>query len=195
MRIIDFNLHEKINIPEEENVFWDECRLYDDTVIVTKSFSTLEKLNEYWRNTVHFVAGYIQDKINEYGFSDDIASDIYIIFLCAKDVPVEVSMEIESDKFCCKKYVLKAQQENNPWEVIENKMPLLFKWAPSSSDVFSSYGGNANYVREKLAEGNSTILSDILCSEENFIELPASDIIKRLVEWEDTDIGGVDVHE
>ncbi len=195
MNFIEFNLREKATIPKEEDGFWDECKLFENTIIVSKAYSTLKEMNECWRSTVHFVAGYIQDKVNEYGFSDETASDIYTIFLCKEHVPIEVSMEIERDKFCCKKYVFNIQQEQDVWGLIESKMPLLCKWTQDDSDVTVSSRGSSKSVREKLTEGNNTALGSILCCEDNFIELPATEILKRLMDWEDRSVGGVDAHE
>lgn len=173
----------------------DQIKLANGSLFLIKSFDKIHNLREGWDNAQTIVAAAIQANIELIGLDSSLAWDMYLIFFCEETVDYSLKQSIERDKFCCKKYVFQTSQETSPWEVIENKMPLLYKWSQDTPEVFISPGGNIKHVREKLTEGNETALSILLRNEDYFAKLSTSGIIESIVNLEDTTAVGGDSHE
>jgi len=171
-----------LEIPNEEKGFWNECKVWNGTVIITKTFTNMNDLSSEWKNSVHFTAGYIQRNIESLRLPKSSALDIYLVFFCKEIISDQIRLKIEQDKFCCKKYVFSIGDNQDPWEIINNRLPLLFKWVENDSEVFYSAGNDAKHVRNRLTEGINTPLSRILHNEHNFNQLSASNIVTSLLD-------------
>lgn len=177
---IDLDLS-KLEIPENEKLYWDECKILDGFILVTKCFATVSELSEKWEQTVHFTAGYIQNNLETLGLGDESAWDMYVVFMCQEATPDILRLKIEQNKFCCKKYVYTIKDGENQIDVLNARLPLFCKWSEESSESNVYVGGKNSNLRERLADGLDSRLADILRSNEDFAQKPANEIVSQLL--------------
>lgn len=182
-KFIDLDLS-ILEIPEGEKLFWDECKVFDSLILLTKFFKTVTEMSEKWESSVHFTAGYIQNNLELLGLSDDSAWDVYIVFLCMESIPDDLRLKIEQNKFCCKKYVIAIREGQTKLEAINKRLPLFCQWPGDSGDSISSVVNNNSTLRERLADGLNSQLADILRSSADFDQIPTNDIVNTLLQYD-----------
>jgi hypothetical protein len=125
MRLVPFNITEKIKIEKTEQNLFDECFVTEDSFIIRKKCSDEMELHQIWKSSVDFVAGNIQAQLEILGLSEMLAWNIYLIFDVKNKVSKELKNQIESDKFCCKKYVIASNINESFEDSIGRVIPLF----------------------------------------------------------------------
>lgn len=103
-----------VHFPEEVNGLFDKIYYNSFAIFITAKTKGGEDLKKRWKELESFIAAYIQNDetlIEKYFDDSDIIWDIYIILFVDFEVEPELKMEIESDRFFCKKTILKYDKE------------------------------------------------------------------------------------
>lgn len=130
-------------------------------ILAIKKFDEIKLLTSNWKEVQQFVAGHIQSKLEKYDIPDKFAWNMYIVFIISFELEPKLINEIESDKFCCKKYIVKVNnlEDNDEIEyTIKSQLPLLaeFNFEGNDPTATSEIG-----IKTKIFEkSNNSILSN-----------------------------------
>lgn len=141
----DNNLINIDNNIEELKVFHES-----NNVIIIKKIENIDNLKDRWKDIQDFVAGKIQANLSVYNLEQNLMWNMYIIFLVDKKVDKKLINDIESNKFCCKKYVVYTKDLENDdciKQDLENQVALFSKF-DSSSNVFAI--SNDQSIKQKI---------------------------------------------
>lgn len=176
-----FDLKEKLEISESDLNDIDEMLCSNEIIIVIKRFSDLQYFLEKWKETVHFTAGYIQNKLEEIGFNNNVAWDMYIFFIVNFDVNANTISDIEKDKFCCKKYVVDIRGHLNEKNAIISHIPLFAAFDMKFDSSISIM--NDVSLKTKITSGLNNKVVDSF-RDIDFIDdtLKCNSLLKRLKE-------------
>lgn len=169
MNLIPVNLHEKIKISEQDKYCFDEYYEHSDFILVRKICNTEIELLDIWENSVHFVAGNIQGKLDKLELPLDLAWNIYLIFETTTKISQEVKNLIESDKFCCKKYVIQSVENVGFEELITKTIPLFSSFDEEGQSGQEGLGDESSILNQILE--NSKIHPDIIQIVKNVPDL------------------------
>lgn len=95
-----------LQVPDSEQVLLSSIYKSSENILILRKISNLTELQNSWEEVQQFVAGNIQSNLEVLGISDHLAWNIYIVYLVTFLVPYKLENEIESNKFCCKKYIV-----------------------------------------------------------------------------------------
>lgn len=134
-----FEGYSKLNCPDLDDVvnviFHDE-----NNILVIKLFDNEDKLQQEWSDIQIAIAGSLQSKLNELGLNQELAWNIYIIYLVNFQISMHLENIIESDKYCCKKYLVKVPEFD--FETIKNEIikqiPLFAKFEVNGTQSAAS---------------------------------------------------------
>lgn len=155
---------------ETENLeLIDEVRNYnDEALIIIKRIKRIDELEEKYLEILDTVAGYIQDKMVEKGFKDNLRWNIYLVFILKENLDYTLKNrlieKIENDKHCCKKYVLFIDNTRTLNEELESRIPFLFNLLKmfSQSKENRTLSGNSEIPRaiENYLNNKKIVLED-----------------------------------
>jgi len=153
---MDFDGYEKLKLEED---YVDEVIYNSDNIICFKSFNKKDDFVEEWQNIQASVAGNIQANLEELGLKESLAWNIYIIFVINFKLEKYLKNKVESNKFCCKKYVINVDDIQNKEQIksrIENTIALFSNFDFSEGNHSSS---NTDKIKEKIFDNsNKSIL-------------------------------------
>jgi hypothetical protein len=153
------DIEEKITVPGEEKSDYDEILSSKDQIIIIKKFNSTKDLAVKWKETVHFTAGYIQNKLSLLGFKDEVAWDIYIVFIIDFDLNPALVSEIEKDKYCCKKYVIDSRDFPEVKDAISSKIALFSNFKLDATNDTMNF--NDSQIKMKITEEDFSITANI----------------------------------
>lgn len=168
--LLEFNVQEKLSISTEEESDYDEILYSENQIVIIKRFDNNESFNAKWKETVHFTAGYIQNKLENLGFSQDVAWDIYIVFLINFEAGHTLVSSIEKDKYCCKKYVIDTRGYSGDKAAISSRIPLFAHM--ELKDYSSAVCLNDTEIKLKITEGDCSIAA-VIFENIDFIDDPS----------------------
>lgn len=129
-----------LQVPNSEQALVSSIYKSSENILILKKISDLTELQNSWEEVQQFVAGNIQTNLEFLGISDHLAWNLYILYLVNFIVPCKFINEIESNKFCCKKYLLNVSDFDH--ETIENaiieQIPLFAKFEVESTHSAAS---------------------------------------------------------
>lgn len=150
---MNFDGYQKLDIElDDKNI--DEVLFSDENIICFKSFNTKDDFIEEWHEVQTSVAGNIQANLDKLKLNDSLAWNMYIIFLINFKMDKQEKNKIDSNKFCCKKYIVQVNDLSNDEEKIrniENSIALFSKFDFSEG---SSSSSNKNKIKEKIFENS-----------------------------------------
>lgn len=107
----------------------NEIRYYEGVaLLVICYFDSLKDLLISFEHIKHETAAHIQGKLSEHNYSDSLRWNLYLIFVINKKIENEYISEIqkiESDKYCCKKYILQLEDIEDLNSELVKKIPLF----------------------------------------------------------------------
>jgi hypothetical protein len=160
-----FNGYSEITLANETidvNSFVDSIYKSNDNIIILKKLIFNENVEEIMKQvnlTQAFVASEIQNKIESIFQNDELKWNIYIYFLANYPISYHLINEIESNKFCCKKYLVNVQDFD--YETIKNavieQIPLFAKFEIADTQAAASSDA---IIKEKIfQQSNKTPLA------------------------------------
>ena len=108
----------------------------NNNLIIIKKIKNINDLKNQWQDIQDFVAGKIQANLSAYNLEQNLMWNMYIIFLINKKVDKKLINDIESNKFCCKKYVVYTKDLENDDCIkkdLEEQVELFSKFDFSSN--------------------------------------------------------------
>lgn len=120
-----YQISDHIDINENDLNDFDEIINSDDSLILIKRYKEEKELKDKWKEQMYFVGGYIQGKFDMLNLPKSCLWNTYIIYLVQFDVSVDLKIVIETDKFCCKKYLVDVRNEVSEGEAIIKELPAL----------------------------------------------------------------------
>lgn len=128
-----FNGYSEITLSNETidvNTFVDAIYKSDENIIILKKLvfdENIEEIHKQINLTQSFVAAEVQNKIESIFKSDELKWNIYIYFLVNYPISYHLKNEIESNKFCCKKYIIQIDDDTiiNISTAVRNQIPLF----------------------------------------------------------------------
>lgn len=151
-------------------------------LFITKNFQSLEELENGWGDTQTLVAASVQTNLEKLGLDPDLTWDIYLILMCPDVIPDALRLEIEYDKFCCKKYVVQEIAGTPFEESVTEEVPLLCEWATSESAEALHPGVNRTAILQRLTTGIDTALAHAMTSLPDFESATVESLVDRLIE-------------
>ncbi|CAA6807067.1 MAG: Unknown protein [uncultured Campylobacterales bacterium] len=126
----------------------------ENNIIALKSIETIVELEKEWKDVQKFIAGHIQSDLEQFELPNKLIWNIYLLFIIPKNIEIKEDFinQIESNKFCCKKYVLKVDDINNNEnvkDVIVKQIPLFSHFDFSISEAISS---DENIIKHSIYE-------------------------------------------
>jgi hypothetical protein len=120
-----FEITNYIQIDPNDLCDFDQIINSDDSLILIKNYTSEELLKKNWKEQMYFVGGYIQSKFNMLNLPKACLWNTYIIYLVNFNISMDLRIEIETDKFCCKKYLVHVSDKANESADIIMKLPAL----------------------------------------------------------------------
>ncbi|MFL0266817.1 ABC-three component system middle component 1 [Candidatus Clostridium radicumherbarum] len=120
-----YKINNYIKIDDKDLNDFDKIIHSEDSLIIIKKYKTLNELKDNWKEQMYFVGGYIQNKFDMLNLPESCLWNTYIIYLVNFDVSTQLKIEIETDKFCCKKYVIDTRNKVSESEAIIEELPAL----------------------------------------------------------------------
>lgn len=166
-KIIDpkFNYIDCFFIDEQKEKYIFVCKVFSEKY---------ELFNEWEIAQDQDIALYIQ---NELFPRADIRWDIYflLIYVGTEDLSIDEFHHIEKDRFCCKKYIIKARSKEELLENMNLKLPLTSKFYEldklnnliTDDQFFEELRKKVNFNKEILS---NRVLTDIFSSKNELIE-------------------------
>lgn len=134
----------------------------DENIIVMKKLvqsANSEEIQRLVELTQSFVATEIQNKIDALFENDELKWNIYILFLADFQLSHFLENQIESNKFCCKKYLVNVQDFD--LETIKNavieQIPLFAKF--EIADTQAAASSDASIKAKIFQQSNKTPLA------------------------------------
>lgn len=120
-----YDINQYITVNKDDLNDYDEIINSDDSLILIKRYKSKKDLEENWKEQMYFVGGYIQGKFDMLSLPKSCLWNTYIIYLIEFDVSTDLKIVIETDKFCCKKYLVDVRNGVNVDEAIIKELPAL----------------------------------------------------------------------
>ncbi|OCB00425.1 ABC-three component system middle component 1 [Clostridium beijerinckii] len=120
-----YEINKYITIDDKDLNDFDQILHSTDSLIVIKKYWNEEELKKNWYEQVYFTGGYIQNKFDDLELPKECLWNTYIVYLVNFDISSELKVEIETDKFCCKKYVVDIRNSASESEAIIRELPAL----------------------------------------------------------------------
>jgi len=144
-----------LQVPDSEQVLVSSIYKSSENILILRKISDLTELQNSWEEVQQFVAGNIQSNLEFLGISDHLAWNLYILYLVNFIVPHKLINEIESNKFCCKKYLVEVTNLDNE-TIIENsiieQIPLFAKFEIGNTQAAAS---SDTIIKEKIFQQSS----------------------------------------
>ncbi|MGB6327489.1 MAG: ABC-three component system middle component 1 [Halarcobacter sp.] len=159
----------------------------NNNLIIIKKIKNINDLKNQWQDIQNFVAGKIQANLSAYNLEQNLMWNMYIIFLINKKVDKKLINDIESNKFCCKKYVVYTKDLENDDCIkkdLEEQVELFSKFDFSSNVLAIS---NDQSIKQKIFNHSkeSKLLESFKHTDniQNIIELEKiKDYVDKLLE-------------
>lgn len=119
------HINDFLKIDPNDEMDFDEIIYSDTDLILIKKYNSEEILEKEWKNQMYFVSGYIQRNFEKLELTQQHIWNTYIVYLINCDVSTKLKLEIENNKFCCKKNIIDIKQYSNIYEAISNDLPSL----------------------------------------------------------------------
>ena len=176
---MDFDGYEKLKLEED---YVDEVIYNSDNIICFKSFNKEDDFIEEWQDIQASVAGNIQANLEELGLKESLAWNIYIIFTINFELEKYLKNKVESNKFCCKKYVINVDDIQSKEQIkskIENTIALFSNFDFSEGNHSSS---NRDRIKEKIFENsNKSTLMNKFKNTQQIYSLIETDSISSFI--------------
>jgi hypothetical protein len=175
---------------ELERTFADDLSyLYDkilynkeNGIFIIRLMENEEELKKEWQELESFVNAYLQNDekfIAETFSNQDIIWDIYIVILVDFEIANKLKMEIESDRFFCKKIILDYKSELNYTEHLAELS--LFQDFFATGDVDSSI--NEDNFKINLTKNLNNEKIEKLILNPGFIDLEEKEMRAAVSDW------------
>lgn len=142
-------------VPDTEQVLVSSIYKSSENILILRKISDLTELQNSWEEVQQFVAGNIQSNLEVLGISDHLAWNIYILYLVNFAIPHKLENEIESNKFCCKKYIVHVSTHDDD-SIIENaiidQIPLFAHFEVEGTQAAAS---SDTIIKEKIFQQSS----------------------------------------
>ena len=151
-------------------------------IFIIRLMESQEELKKEWQDLESFVNAYLQNNeefIVETFADQDIIWDIYIIILVDFEITDKLKMEIESDRFFCKKIILDYKPELNYREHLAELS--LFQDFLAADAVDSKIDQN-DFKIELTKNLNNDKLKKLIFSDQ-FINLEEEKIREAVSDW------------
>lgn len=151
-------------------------------IFIIRLMESQEELKKEWQDLESFVNAYLQNNeefIVETFADQDIIWDIYIIILVDFEITDKLKMEIESDRFFCKKIILDYKPELNYREHLAELS--LFQDFLAADAVDSKIDQN-DFKIELTKNLNNDKLKKLIFSD-HFINLEEEKIREAVSDW------------
>jgi len=150
---MNYDGYQKLDIELDDECI-DEVLFSDENIICFKSFNTKDDFIEEWHEVQTSVAGNIQANLDELKLNNNLAWNIYIIFLINFKIDKKEKNKIESNKFCCKKYIVQVDDLSNDEEKIRNIENSIALFSKFDFNEGSSSSSNRDKIKEKIFENS-----------------------------------------
>lgn len=137
-------------VPESEQVLVSSIYKSSENILIFKRISDLTELQNSWEEVQQFVAGNVQSNLEILGISAHLAWNIYIIYLVTFAVPYKLENEIESNKFCCKKYIVHVSTLDDDSIIVSeiiDQIPLFAQFEVEGTQAAAS---SDTIIKEKI---------------------------------------------
>lgn len=165
-----FEGYSKFICPDLDDVV-NEIFHDENNILLIKLFDNEEKLQQEWSDIQISIAGSLQSKLNELGLNQELAWNIYIIYLVNFQISMYLENIIESDKYCCKKYLVKVPDfdpETIRNEIIE-QIPLFAKFEIGDTQAAASSDA---IIKEKIfQQSNKSPLARKFLEKQNIEQI------------------------
>lgn len=176
-----FEIEKYVDVEKSDMDDFDNILYSEDSLLLIKKYNSVSKLEENWKNQMYFIGGYIQAKFEVFNLPEACLWNTYIIYLVDYEVSNSLKIEIETDKFVCKKYVVDIRQEESESLAIIKELPAL-----TSLILGNGIKGIVNddkAIRELfLRDGNiDAKVSEYFLNENNLLNKPVESVISEMV--------------
>lgn len=151
-------------------------------IFIIRLMESQEELKKEWQDLESFVNAYLQNNeefIVETFADQDIIWDIYIIILVDFEITDKLKMEIESDRFFCKKIILDYKPELNYREHLA-ELSLFQDFL--AADAVDSKIDQTDFKIELTKNLNNDKLKKLIFSDQ-FINLEEEKIREAVSDW------------
>ncbi len=161
----------------------DKVLFDDNNIYVFKAFDLEENFFNLWNDTQSYVAGSIQANLDEYSLNENLAWNIYLIFIVSFNIEINIVNKIQADKYCCKKYILKV----NDIENIEEVKDVISKEIPLFSTFNFSVGNSVSSIEREVKQDivnktNNSLLANKFLSKENISNIKSDESIDEFIQ-------------
>jgi len=178
-RLRDANLGE---LAERLAAGVDTIEIREGAMFVTKCFNSVTGMAEGWRDAQTLVAAALQANIERLDLELDLAWDMYLVFICSEPVPDALKLEIEYDKFCCKKYVVVQRATESDQPPLAQEVPLLCQWTSDGVAAALHPGVSRQVILQRLTAGIVSPLANAMTSLPDFEATAAEELLDVLIE-------------
>ncbi len=174
---MNFDGYEKLKLGEDYEVIYNS-----DNIICFKSFNKKDDFIEEWQDIQASVAGNIQANLGELGLNESLAWNIYIIFIINFGFDKNLKNKIESNTFCCKKYIVEVDNIDNDSEIenkIKESIALFAEFDFGNGQVSSS---SDDIIKKKIVKNiKESSLSRKFLETENIKKIIEDDEIEEFI--------------
>lgn len=121
----NFDCDKDIKLDSNDEEFYDQILISDDNIIIIKEFSNQEEVENKWEDVMCFVAGKIQNNLITLKLDEGYLWNIYIVYLVKNNMDLHLKLDIEKNKFCCKKYLIDWSSYKTKDEALQSELPIL----------------------------------------------------------------------
>jgi hypothetical protein len=136
-----------------QNDFVDVIFKSDENIIVMKKLVqniNTEEIQRQVELTQSFVAAEIQNKIDTLFENDDLKWNIYILFLVDFQISHFLMNQIESNRFCCKKYIVHVSTLDNDSIIANAIIDQIPLFAHFEDEITHAAASSDTIIKEKI---------------------------------------------
>ncbi len=168
--------------PEELKGLYQKIYYNDFAIFVVRKIDEEDGFINKYKESEAFIASYIQNNsalLEEYFVEKEVIWDIYLVLIIDFEIDLQEKIEIENDRFYCKKVIITNKQELDLKDYLKYLSLFTIFQGDSSGDGFMS---QANFEKELLTGMEFEELT-ALYNNQDFISLEADDIQGAVDSW------------
>jgi hypothetical protein len=176
----DLNLSEYSipSIVDEKN--FNQIIISPENIIVIKEFSNQREVEENWEDVMYFVAGHIQSKISRSKLDESYMWNIYIVYLTKNKIDLELKLNIEKNKFCCKKYLIDWSTYESQTDALINELPILANIDfEVKNDIFLKEG---NEIKKLICGNEVNPITKYFIETDNILAMNINMLVEKMME-------------
>lgn len=168
--------------PKELRGLYQAIYYNDFAIFVVRKIAEKDGFINKYKESESFIASYIQNNpalLEEYFPDKEVIWDIYLILIIDFEIDLQEKIEIENDRFYCKKVIVNNKLGLESKDYLKYLSLFTTFQGDSSGDGFMS---QANFEKELLTGMEFEELTGLF-NEQDFISLEADDIKGAVDSW------------